>query len=239
MGAIRRVVAGPARGCKFKVSQGFGGSYAFGSEALHIKSLSNMSKVGDTVFDIGANRGHVTLVFARSVGTNGRVVAFEPVPSLLAAIGENVALNGLSNVTICPKALSDSEGTIQFEYSDQHSTQGKIPNVEPGLKVDNVELITVETITLDEYLSSDSSLPSPDMMKIDVEGAAGLVLKGARATIAKHRPRIFIELHGVEEQAAVHHELIENGYQAFALNGDPVDDVTTGWESPLILSTRN
>ncbi len=238
-GSVRRVWSGPIRGLKFRVAQGFGGSYAFGSEALHIRSLAQLAQPGATIYDIGANRGHVTMLFSSGVGQSGKVVAFEPVESLAKAIKDNLKLNGITNVDICGMALSDTCGTVQFEYSEHNSTQGKIIDVEPGLRVEGIEVIKVQTVRLDSYLEENPTVPPPSVMKIDVEGAGALVLKGARATIEKHRPMIFIELHGAEEQHAVQHELVENGYMAKSLDGRRVENVSVGWESPLILTGQS
>ena len=206
---------------------------------MHVESLAELAHPGATVYDVGANRGHVTMLFSSGVGKEGKVLAFEPVPSLANAIKDNLDLNGITNVQICGKALSDSCGTIQFEYSENNSTQGKIVDVEPGLRVEGVELINVQTVSLDSYLQEHPTMSPPDVMKIDVEGAGGLVLKGARETIRKHRPVIFIELRGAEEQNAVQAELVEKGYIAKSLDGRSIENVALGWESPLILTAES
>ena len=56
-------------------------------------------------------------------------------------------------------------------------------------------------IRLDQYIWEN--WPPPQFLKIDVEGGAGAVLRGARSLIAHHRPTIYLELHGPEEQEAV------------------------------------
>ena len=74
----------------------------------------------------------------------------------------------------------------------------------------------------------------PDFVKIDVEGAAGHVLRGAKATIEAKKSIFFIELHGPEEQAAVQAQLIERAYHAEDCQGNAVANATIGWHSPLI-----
>ena len=58
----------------------------------------SLLRPGDTVIDVGANVGWYTLLASSRVGPSGQVVAFEPVPSALAFLRENVAANRLANV---------------------------------------------------------------------------------------------------------------------------------------------
>jgi hypothetical protein len=85
-------------------------------------------------------------------------------------------------------------------------------------------------------MTIDSLLPDerpPDAIKIDVEGAAGAVLRGAEQTIARHSPAVFLELHGPDEQIAVAEQLLSAGYVAENMKGDRVDNVVDRWVSPI------
>ena len=64
-------------------------------EPYHTKIYRRIIRPGDTVFDVGANFGWFTALFARWVGVTGRVHAFEPVPFIHALAVEKLALNGL------------------------------------------------------------------------------------------------------------------------------------------------
>src|SRR5580765_7707639 len=63
---------------------------------------------GDVFVDVGANIGVFTVMAAKRVGPTGRVIAFEPSPSVIRYLEENVRLNELTNVTVCPLALDES-----------------------------------------------------------------------------------------------------------------------------------
>ena len=79
------------------------------------KGLPKFIKPGMTVFDVGANIGFFALAAANLVGENGKVVAFEPNPSVVARLKENVALNGLADrVKIEQSAAGDFDGTAEF-----------------------------------------------------------------------------------------------------------------------------
>src|SRR5947208_449532 len=64
--------------------------------------------------DVGANVGWHTLLMARLVGNDGRVLAVEANPSMRARLEENLRLNHFAHVEIIPYAMMDSEGTAQF-----------------------------------------------------------------------------------------------------------------------------
>ena len=232
LNSVRRVLRGPLRGFRFVVTPGFGVYYAIGSDALHTNVLTALVKSGSRVFDVGANRGHVSLLLANAAGPDGQVLAFEPVEELCRDLNRNLELNRVRNVTVCNTALGETDGEIQFLYSSHASTQGKFADAEKGLVVQGATPIRVQQAPLDSYARQHGF---PDFVKIDVEGAAGYVLRGASETIARKTAVFFIELHGPEEQQAVQTLLVEQGYEASDGEGRPVNDATISWHSPLIL----
>jgi FkbM family methyltransferase len=185
-----------------------------------------------TVYDVGANRGQMTLFFSQAVGPSGTVVAFEPVPAVFEDLIANVRLNGMANVKPMCLALADKSGPASFHFNDQQPTQGKIATCEPSYRDPLAAPIEIQAAALDE-LVSEQSLPPPRLIKIDVEGAAGLIFQGAEQTLASHAPDIYIELHGPEEQFAVKEHLIGRGYRVETLAGAVVQDPTRGWQTPL------
>jgi FkbM family methyltransferase len=231
-GSRRRVLRGPLRRLRFTVAPGMGVSYALGRDNHHFAFLAARIRPGMTVYDLGANRGQLALFFAQAVGPAGIVVSFEPVRHLYEDLVGNVALNGLKNVVAYCLAVSDRCGETAFAFNSQYPTQGKLVACEPTY-VDPLAVATpVRAMTLDALAEADR-LPPPGLMKIDVEGAAELVLRGATQTIERHSPNVFIELHGPEEQQAVKEHLLGRGYQAFNLAGAPVEDPIRRWQSPL------
>ena len=231
-GACRRVLRGPLRGYKFHVAPGYGLTYAFGSSALHLDALDQLVSPGMTVFDIGANRGLISLLFSHRAGERGQVVAFEPITELNHDFAANMTLNQVGNVTLVQAAVSQSEGEMLMEYSPEHSTQGKFQTAEPGLKVSGAHPLKVRTVALDNYVETEKV--QPDFMKIDVEGAAGFVFSGARKVLSQMRPTLFVELHGPEEQASMDKAVQEYGYKVYDTEGTPIESVVRGWHSPII-----
>lgn len=230
-GKPRTVLRGPARGMRFVVEPGIGFSYALGVEAACPRFLSSQVRPGETVYDIGANKGQMSLLFARRVGPSGCVLAFEPVPEEHESLCRNLRLNGLDWVEALPLAVSDAAGRATFTYASDRPTQGKLAGVEPTYVNEGAGTFEVETVTLDGLL--EKGLPAPDLLKIDVEGAAAAVLRGAARLLEERSPRIYLDLHGPEEQAGVRDELLPRGYVAETVDGEAVADPTAQWRTPL------
>ena len=225
-----KVLRGPAKGMRFVAAPGMGVAYMLGTDAAFPRFFARWIRLGDTVYDVGANKGQSALLFASLVGPAGRVIAVEPSPVEHSALVENLRLNAIANVSCYMVGAYDRAGEMDFQYSAEHSTQGKLAGVEPSYKVDGAITSRVTCITLDSLLSHE---PAPDVVKIDVEGGAAAVLRGARQIIEERRPAFFLELHGPEEQRGVRDELLSRGYVAETVSGVRVPDPTAGWNSPL------
>jgi FkbM family methyltransferase len=229
-GRERRVLRGPARGLTFVVEPGIGCSYAIATDAAAPRFFGAHLRNGMTVFDVGANKGQMTLLFASLVGRSGRVVAFEPAPAEFASLERNVALNALDQVHLIAAAAADVDGELGFSYSAERPTQGKLHDVEPTYDAGRARTIAVRALRLDDVLKEE---PPPDFIKIDVEGGAGGVLRGAARILDEIGPDVYLELHGPEERASVRDELLARGYVASTVAGAIVADPVTQWASPL------
>lgn len=227
-GSRRRVLRGPVRGMHFVIGEGMGATYALGFEDAAPRHFATLIQRGMTVYDVGANKGQMALLFSRLVGPEGRVVSFEPAPEPFEALAENIAVSGVVNVHPHQVALSDGSGEAVFTYAPGRPTQGKLAAVEPSYSNPGASTFTVQTLRLDAV-----SEPAPDFIKIDVEGAGAAVLRGASGVLGSSSPGIYIELHGPEEQAGVRDELLSRGYVAETLIGERVADPTSEWKSPL------
>lgn len=79
-------------------------------EAHYMHLLASIIKPGDTVIDIGANEGYVSLLLAMKVGAHGNIYSIEPNPSNVKALEANISLNALTNISVIPRAVSDKGG---------------------------------------------------------------------------------------------------------------------------------
>jgi FkbM family methyltransferase len=230
-GTVRSVLFGPVRGRKYIVEKGMGFTYALGLEAVAPRLFRKFIRDGMTVYDVGANKGQSALYFAALIGKAGLVVAFEPASAEFARLKQNIELNQLDMVKPIMAAAADKNGKMRFQYAPSHPTQGKLSDVEPTYSVGGAAEVEVEARTLDSLLGTT---PPPDFIKIDVEGAAGSVLRGAEKILSDHRPIVYLELHGRDEQAAVSNLLSKFAYKAETVAGNAVPDPEAGWFSPLV-----
>jgi FkbM family methyltransferase len=229
-GTRRRVLRGPVRGMQFVVEPGIGLSYALGTQDAAPRHFARHVRPGMNVFDIGANKGQMTLLFAALVGPTGRVVAVEPAPTEFASLTRNIQLNRLTHVHAIQAAAADKAGQLTFTYAAARPTQGKLRDVERTYDNPGADAFPVRAVPLDALVETHGP---PDVIKIDVEGAAAAALRGAARLLANGGPAVYLELHGPEEQAGVRDELLARGYVARTLDGHVVEDPTRGWHSPL------
>jgi FkbM family methyltransferase len=170
--------------------------------------LRQRTHTGHVMYDIGAHIGYHSLYFASLVGATGRVIAFEPNPVNVARIRENLARNPSlgERVTVLPIALSNERGETTFVSSDDveggTSSGGFITAAatlwEQSVYIEKTgfvkSIVAEETI---DHLLSDKRIPPPQVLKIDVEGAEHLVLKGAHHCLKEHRPLVIVEFHSI------------------------------------------
>jgi FkbM family methyltransferase len=155
-------------------------------ETLLFRELARRSQV---ILDIGANIGYFTLLAARYVPEGGRVVAVEPDRRNADLLSESVALNGYVNVDIERIAIGDASGsaTIFRDRRNRGGTSLFASNIAEPLGSDVVPMTTVD------QLVEEKSLERVDLIKIDVQGAEGLVLEGARTTLERWHPTVVFE----------------------------------------------
>jgi FkbM family methyltransferase len=136
-----------------------------------------MLKPGATVVDGGAHLGLYTVLGARGVGRDGRVLAFEPDPYNLRALEANAG--ALSNVVVSAKALAEGPGEARF-----HRSSGTIGSSLLARET-STEAATVQLTSIDDELAN---VPLRSLViKLNVEGAEPRVLEGARETLGRCR----------------------------------------------------
>jgi FkbM family methyltransferase len=141
-------------------------------------------------------------------------------------------LNGLENhVHTIQAAACETAGTEHFLYHRDYQTQGKLETVWPSeYSKEHADRVDVASIRLDDLLRNHRA---PDLIKIDVEGAATMVLRGATEILSRCRPALYIECHGTEH-AGIRDELLTRGYVARTTRGEIVRDPLATWHPTLV-----
>jgi FkbM family methyltransferase len=169
-------------------------------------------KPESVVFDIGAHVGFYTLLASVLVGDQGKVFAFEPSHRNLTFLREHIRLNQRGNVVIMEAAVWSEPGVIYF-HSGPTSATGWV-----GQQGEQ----SVPALQLDQAIASQQ-LPTPDFMKIDVEGGELHVLRGASRLLSTRRPIIFLATHSVELHRQCCELLRSLVYDLKALGGTDVE----------------
>jgi FkbM family methyltransferase len=204
------------------------------------EAIWRLAASGDTLVDVGANVGYMSLAMIARLGTGGRVFAFEPQPGVFEELSANLSCARSRypgvDVTVRREALSDSVGTSGFTLAPDGSNRG-LAHLDPG------GAISVTTHRLDDYAAELGPIA---LMKIDVEGHEPAVLRGASKLLEAGSIRhLVIEEHGRYPTAAT--KILEShGYSIFGLErtflrvhlGDPARWHRTSWQAPSLLATR-
>jgi FkbM family methyltransferase len=164
-----------------------GGRY----EARLNAAMSASIRPGDCVWDVGANIGHYTAVFADLTGATGHVFAFEPSPQNVQRLRN--AVGGRANVTVLNVGLSDHDGEARFRQGADDI--GATSQVVTGAAAGGEQFVDVSLRNGDGLIASGSA-KAPNVLKIDVEGHEPEVLKGMPGILSRPELRhIFIEVH--------------------------------------------
>ena len=167
-----------------------------GEERPIMQEIIDNIREDDIIWDIGANIG----TFSCTIGdklNDGNVFAFEPYPPNVEKLKNNLILNSIDS-EVMPLALSDESGKITFhvvhtkkagtqqgsiasDYADIHNTKEKV----------NV------SCTTGDQLVANGKIPTPNIIKIDVEGAANKVITGISKVLESQKCRlVIVEPHG-------------------------------------------
>jgi FkbM family methyltransferase len=199
-------------------------------------AVGEMIHAGMRVYDVGANIGYVTLLLARAVGPEGRVVAFEALPENIARLRANLDLNpGLApRVEVQPRAVTDCPGQVHFLV---HSSigMGKVEG-SAGRHAQYSQTIEVPAVSLDAYVFEEGH-PLPQAIKVDIEGGEVLALPGMRRVLQEAHPLLLMEIHGPEAAQVTWDILTDLGYGLFAMTPGlpPIHSPEElGWKAYLV-----
>jgi FkbM family methyltransferase len=211
------VLQGPLRGARWIVGSSTHGSWLGTYEAAKVRRFVAELRPDSVVFDLGAHAGYYTMIAAR-LAPRGRVYSFEPFPQNAANLREHLLLNRINNAQLYELAVGAVPGTARFRAGES-TTSGQ-------LATDG--LLEVSVASLDELTARDG-LPSPDLVKIDIEGGEHDALLGARDLLRRCRPTLFLATHGADVHGRCVKFLGEAGYEL-----EPLDAPTVSSASELL-----
>jgi FkbM family methyltransferase len=225
--AWHTIAAGELAGLKIfaNTAGGFGEMVNGSYDQFFFDYLKKLDLAGKTIYDIGSHVGFNALYFAKLVGAEGRVVAFEPNEFNARRFRQILSGNPelASRITIFELAIANRKGSEDFLFSD---------NVDGGTSsgsfIESADTLwqkevyekqigfvrkTVPTLPLDQAPTELSTSGQPALIKIDVEGAEYLVLEGGKQLITAARPILLVEIHSIFNMFRVSQLLTELAYE--------------------------
>jgi FkbM family methyltransferase len=202
-----------------------------GFEPDIVHRLVTLTRPGTTMMDVGANAGLMAIPVLRAV-RDSRVVSFEPSPTSLPWLTRTATGSEFRDRwTIVGKALADAAGELEFAMGG--SRDALYEGFRSHGRIAGSRTIRVPVSTLDAEWSALGE-PEVSVVKVDVEGAEGLVLEGGRRLLDAARPALLVEWHDAYLQrfgTPLNHLLLfarRHGYRIFTVPaGVPVDDEQT------------
>lgn len=182
-----RAWGGPLRGRRIIVA--IGDDYLSGVyEEQTVYEVQRVVRPHDVIWDVGANAGYLTMVFAALCDT---VHAFEPLPLNINRWLKHMRLNGVPNASLHRYALCDSDRELTFNVGQSPFGNTYVHGCDSrrGRASHNVNGRSIDSVV------AEGVIEPPDVLKIDVEGAEHDVLCGATTTIATRQPLILLATH--------------------------------------------
>jgi FkbM family methyltransferase len=162
----------------------------WGHEKEYVLSIIDSLKHDDIFLDIGSSVGLISIL-AKAKIKNGKVYSIEPDPENISCLIENYKINKFSEYQIFPIALGDKEDKLKL-YTN--GSNGKSPSLEMVNGYESFVIVDVKTL---DHLIESNIIEFPTVIKIDIEGAELMALKGMKNLLqSTNKPRIlFIEVH--------------------------------------------
>jgi FkbM family methyltransferase len=169
--------------------------------------FDQMLSAGQLVLDIGANIGAQTLFFAKKVGPEGSVLAFEPQRLVFQTLCGNMAINSIPNVHCWNTAVGARQGQIVVPRVD-HERTIDLSSIEMGTSQTGER---VPVVAID-----DMNLPRCDVIRIAAPGMEPAILDGATSLLKRVRPILYIscQLDPVRETELLK-QILDLGYASY------------------------
>ncbi|WP_042437735.1 FkbM family methyltransferase [Streptacidiphilus albus] len=218
--------------------------YLFGVWEPHLTHwIQRRIRPGDTFIDVGANIGYDTILAAGLVGPAGRVVSIEASPTFHRWVEKHIQLNGLGNVRTVNAAVSDKNQLLTFILASSHNMGANsiVPYDGPAEST-----FKIGALPLPELLT-DAEVAKARIIKIDVEGAEGAVVRGLAPVLRLLPPSAEIAIEVTPERMAMLGDSIDDlmetmgsyGFHAYRITNDyTVASYPSAVRQPMSTVTR-
>jgi FkbM family methyltransferase len=158
--------------------------------------LEALIKRGQTFVDVGAHWGYFTLIASQRVGPTGRVLSIEADPRLFHTLSRNVRSNELAQVDPIRVAAAAEAGLLQMSgYKERDDNWGVSRLVGPAGAIGDPDVFEVSADSIDSLLDQ-RNIGQVDVLKMDIEGAEALALRGMEKGLRAGRYKtMIVELH--------------------------------------------
>ena len=153
-------------------------------EGFETELLKETLQEGSVVYDVGANIGYYSLIFADIVGSSGKVYAFEPDPDNYRLLCRNIEANGYDNIVPVEMAVSNKKESINFFVSKENRGDHRIYDPK-----DVRSVISVQATTLDQFAADQEP---PNLIKMDIQGSEYLAVCGMERLVRQHKDLVVI-----------------------------------------------
>lgn len=176
----------------------------------------------DVCMDIGAHIGYFSLLMARLIGKDGKVVAVEPIQSNIEYLHHSMNKNHLQNIVLCPIAVGDKKKKAQADvFIDSDMANLVDSPFKPTAHAHAKQELQITTL---DKLIDTIKFKKIDFIKIDVEGYEEYVLKGSHDVLQKNKPTLLIEIHSSSIGHTVYAWLKELNYSILDLDYNQITD---------------
>jgi FkbM family methyltransferase len=182
-------------------------------------------RTGETWLDVGAHYGYTALALCKQVGPTGRVFAFEPMLATSGHLAGTRSINNLRQLTILPLALDASQNLALGGFRTIRGMVDSTLDPQHAAHSNEEWLETTLSAPLDwlwPRLSGD--LDQLDGLKVDVQGMEIAAIRGMSGVLAKHRPKLVLEVHRGVPRPELLALLAEIGYTDPGIPIEPVPD---------------
>lgn len=184
-----------------------------------LQLLAARLRPGSVFVDIGANVGAYSFWAHRCTGGSGRILAVEPDPEMRRRLQFNLDSNRMTEVSVCPVALSDHDGEGRLLVNPQQRGENTLVAAQASLAGGER---TVQAVRLQTLLAllQEHGVTQVDALKIDIEGHEPPVLSHffAHATPALW-PGVVVTEYKPETAALIDALFVQRGYRRVLFNG--------------------